>query len=82
MKVKPDDADRWAEGMQRMEAEALRVESGNAFDGWPGWGYVLLPRDARWQVRSKPAVFASIDGSAMVAIFKAEGIVMKRIVGF
>jgi len=79
MKVRPEDLSRWTEEMSTVGADS---REGNVFDGWPNWGYSLLPDDPRWQVGSKPTVFARQDGSIMVAVFQPEGIVMKRAVKF
>ncbi len=79
MRVRPEDLSRWTEDMSIVGADS---REGYVFDGWPNWGYSLLPDDPRWRVGSKPTVFARQDGSVMVAIFQPEGIVMKRAVKF
>ena len=79
MRVRPGDLSRWTEDMSIVGADS---REGNVFDGWPNWGYSLLPDDTNWQVGSKPTVFAAQDGTVMVAIFQPEGIVMKRDIKF
>jgi hypothetical protein len=76
LKVQPEDTVLWSAGMSPGEAVggAGQPDSKETL----GWGYELLPKSARWQVRSMPKVFTS--SSAVVAVFQAEGIVMKRVV--
>src|SRR6266404_371403 len=66
MRVRPEDLNRWTEEMSIVGADSCE---GNVFDCWPNWGYSLLPDDPKWQVDSKPTIFARQDGSVMVAVF-------------
>jgi hypothetical protein len=76
LKVKPQDTALWVAGMRRIEADTRETTPKDGLE----WGYELLPKDPRWRVGGTPAVFTRDGLSVVVAIFAADGIVMKRAV--
>jgi len=76
LKVRHQDIGLWVSGMRLRDPEPAGV---SRLPGELDWGYALLPNSPRWHVSSRPAVFAAGEGTTLVAVFEAEGIVMKRI---
>lgn len=74
VRVQPAETARWAEGLRR-----LPVGAAPSVD--LSWGHALLPDEARWRLASSPALYTRDEGAVVVAVFEAEGIVMKRVVG-
>ncbi len=73
VRVRPADTARWAEGLRRLVGAAPSVDL--------SWGRELLPDQPRWRLASPPALYTRDEGAVLVAVFEAEGIVMKRVVG-
>jgi hypothetical protein len=65
MKVPKDKLGLWTTGLQKADQADL------------SWGFDLLPKDERWAIHSKPAIYRQ--GQTVVALFEPEGIVFKRV---
>jgi len=72
LRVRSGDTARWTEGLAPLAPAAPTVDL--------SWGHALLPDGSDWRLASEPAVYTRDAGRVVVAVFAAEGVVMKRVV--
>jgi hypothetical protein len=67
--VAPADVPSWTDGLRQIDRASADLS----------WGIDLLPSERRWAHTSDPQVYERESGGVVVAVFAAEGIVLKRI---
>jgi hypothetical protein len=69
LKISPENLASWIEGLDRTSEEADLA-----------WGFDLLPKgDSNWIVKSAPEIYYRQNSSTVVALFRKEGIVFKKV---
>lgn len=72
IKVKSTDLDRWTEGM-------VRVDSIDYNKDWIA--LIIEKRKSDWSINSQPEYYRRTGFDVMLVLYRAEGIVFKRVIG-
>lgn len=68
MKCRRSDLDRWVKGLEEGSKDAIRLD----------WGYDLVRGNSSWKTVSSPKVYIRKGENTVVAVFRDEGIIFKR----